>query len=86
MAPGAITREAVEAFNRLVADESARPLFVFDRDGALAPGLFYLHFRTAGGLTPEQALAEAAKVGFRPDADLAQRAFLQAANAYLNGQ
>src|SRR5579884_1885964 len=84
VAPRQISREAVEAFNRVVADPAARPLFVFDGDGSLVPGMFYLHFRTAGGMTHEQALAAAAKNGFRPDTNANHQAFLQA--AALNGQ
>jgi protein tyrosine phosphatase (PTP) superfamily phosphohydrolase (DUF442 family) len=82
----ALNRQTVDAFNRLLADASAQPLFVFDRDGSLVPGMVYLYFRTAGGLTQDQALTEAARIGFRPASDPSHRAFLQAANAYLTGQ
>jgi protein tyrosine phosphatase (PTP) superfamily phosphohydrolase (DUF442 family) len=83
VAPRAITREAVETFNRTVADTSARPLFVFDRDGDLAGALWYLHYRTAGGLGEDQALAAAAKLGFKPDFSDAHRAAFDSAQALL---
>jgi protein tyrosine phosphatase (PTP) superfamily phosphohydrolase (DUF442 family) len=67
VSPTTLTREVVEQFNRLVSDPANQPIFVFDRDGSLAGGLWYLHFRLVDKLSDEKARAEAARLGFRVD-------------------
>jgi protein tyrosine phosphatase (PTP) superfamily phosphohydrolase (DUF442 family) len=67
VSPTTLTRDVVEQFNRLVTDPANQPLFVFDRDGSLAGGLWYLHFRLVDNLSDEKARAEAARLGFRDD-------------------
>ena len=42
VSPNALTKDVVDQFNRIVTEESDLPLFVYDRDGALAGGLWYL--------------------------------------------
>jgi protein tyrosine phosphatase (PTP) superfamily phosphohydrolase (DUF442 family) len=78
-----VTPEAVAAFNRQIADANALPLFVYERgDGVLTGMMWYLHYRTEQ-MTEERALAETARLGFRPEADATHRAALDAANSYL---
>jgi protein tyrosine phosphatase (PTP) superfamily phosphohydrolase (DUF442 family) len=81
--PRNLTKEVVNQFNKIVTDEGNLPLFVFDRDSSLAGALWYLHFRTAEGLSHEKALAEAGRLGFRPDQDDNARTMWVAVQNYL---
>jgi protein tyrosine phosphatase (PTP) superfamily phosphohydrolase (DUF442 family) len=67
VAPATLSRDVVDRFNRTVSDEQNLPLFVYDKDGSLAGGLWYLHFRLVDRLSDEQAAAEAARLGFKQD-------------------
>jgi protein tyrosine phosphatase (PTP) superfamily phosphohydrolase (DUF442 family) len=67
VSPETLSEETLERFNRLVTDPANLPLFVFDRDGSLAGGLWYLHFRLHEKTSPEKARAEAARLGFRQE-------------------
>jgi len=82
--PETLNRDVVERFNRTVREEGDLPMFVYDRDGAVAGGLWYLHFRTAEGMTDERARSEAARLGFRPDGDGEQRTMWVAVQGYLS--
>ncbi len=82
VSPGVLTKELVEEFNHIVADETNLPLFVWDKDGSLVGGLWYLHFRQ-NGMTDEKALAEATRLGFRPEQDDDHKALLSAARTLL---
>ena len=84
VSPNTLTRDVVERFNRAVREESDLPMFVYDADGAIAGGLWYLYFRTAEGMTDERARSEAARLGFRPDGDGEQRAMWVAVQSYLS--
>ena len=84
VSPDALTRDVVERFSRAVREESDLPMFVYDNDGALAGGLWYLYFRTAEGMTDERARSEAARLGFRPDGDGEQRTMWIAVQSYLS--
>jgi protein tyrosine phosphatase (PTP) superfamily phosphohydrolase (DUF442 family) len=74
---------AVDEFNKIVADPANRPLFVYDKDGSLAGALWYLHFRTAGKLSDEEARKKAAALGLKDDADGPQREMWLAVQKYL---
>jgi protein tyrosine phosphatase (PTP) superfamily phosphohydrolase (DUF442 family) len=67
--PRSLNKEAVDYFNRLVGDQTNLPLFVYDKDGALTGGLWYLHFRLVEGWSDEKAREEAARLGFRQEQD-----------------
>ena len=84
--PRNLTKEIVEQFNKNVNDEANQPLFVFDRDSSLAGALWYLHFRTAGGMTDDDARAEAARLGFHIDQDDNSRTMWIAVQNYLRNQ
>jgi protein tyrosine phosphatase (PTP) superfamily phosphohydrolase (DUF442 family) len=66
--PDNLTRATVDEFNRIVGTAANRPLFVYDRDGMLAGGLWYLHFRTTDRLNDETARAQASRLGLKEDA------------------
>lgn len=72
--PARLTKETYEQFNRIVTDTKLQPLFVYDKDGSVAGGLWYLHFRVNGMLTTEKARAEAQRLGLRFDDDAEHQA------------
>jgi protein tyrosine phosphatase (PTP) superfamily phosphohydrolase (DUF442 family) len=65
VSPETLTKKVVEEFGRIVGDAKGYPLFVYDRDGSLRGGLWYLHFRTAEGLNDEAAGLRARALGLR---------------------
>ncbi|MCI0459931.1 MAG: hypothetical protein L0Z62_23520 [Gemmataceae bacterium] len=84
VSPQTLAQKVVDEFNRLVNDARARPLFVYDRDGALAGVLWYLHFRTAEGSTDETARVRASVLGLRQDREGLHRDMWQAAQQFLD--
>ena len=76
--PQSLSRQVLDEFNRLVADPAIQPLFVYDRNGVLAGSLWYLHFRTAGKMTDQEAKARAERLGLRPSDDAEQRTMWEA--------
>jgi protein tyrosine phosphatase (PTP) superfamily phosphohydrolase (DUF442 family) len=60
----ATLKESFEKFKRLVQGENNLPLFVYDRDGSLAGGLWYLYYRLVDNLSADKAEAAAAGLGF----------------------
>jgi len=84
--PGALTREAVEAFNKQVTDAANLPLFVYDKEGALIGGLWYLHFQLIEGVTEEKARQEALRIGLKPEQAGEHKAMWASCQAYLQGQ
>jgi len=83
VAPENLTKKTVDEFSHIVADKIAYPLFVYDRDGSLAGGLWYLHFRTAEQSTDDVARVRAGALGFREDRDDAHRSMWLAVQNYL---
>jgi hypothetical protein len=67
VSPQTLSRPLVDRFNVLVGDTARYPLFVYDRDGSLAGGLWYLHFRTAEQASDETARIRASRLGLRED-------------------
>jgi protein tyrosine phosphatase (PTP) superfamily phosphohydrolase (DUF442 family) len=86
VSPTTLTPQLVDEFNKIVTDPANRPLFVYDRDGSLAGALWYLHFRTAGKLSDEEARRKAAPLGLKEDADGASREMWLAVQKYLADQ
>ena len=76
----------MDEFNRVVGDRTGSPLFVYDRDGMLAGGLWYLHFRTAEQQSDEVARLRAARLGLQEDADGSHRAMWLAIQKVLSEQ
>ena len=81
--PNTLSAAVVQEFNRIVADESDRPLFVYGTDGAVVGGLWYLYFRTAENTSDETAQSQAARLGLRPDEGGEQRTMWVAIQNYL---
>jgi protein tyrosine phosphatase (PTP) superfamily phosphohydrolase (DUF442 family) len=83
VSPGNLTRETVETFNRIVTTEPNLPLYVYDKDGSLAGGLWYLYFRLVEKTTDEKARAEAERLGLKADAEGPHRTMWVAVQNYL---
>jgi protein tyrosine phosphatase (PTP) superfamily phosphohydrolase (DUF442 family) len=84
LSPESLTREVVDQFNHLVTDPANQPLFVYDRDGVLAGGLWYLHFRTSEQLADDAARVRSGALGLREDQDGAHRTMWLAIQKYLS--
>lgn len=65
VSPQTLSKTTVDEFNRLVGDSSVQPLFIYDGDGVLAGGLWYLHFRTVLQMTDDAARAKAIPLGLK---------------------
>lgn len=83
VSPATLTAEVVEEFSRLVQDTDKHPLFVYDKDGSLAGGLWYLHHRLTLKATDEKARAEATRLGLRMDDDAEHKTVWIAIQALL---
>lgn len=86
VSPRTLSKEIVDEFTRTVNDAGNRPLFVYDKDGSLAGGLWYLHFRLADKMTEEKARAEAAHLGFRQEEEGPHRTMWVAVQKFLESQ
>lgn len=67
VSPQTLSRALVDQFNQMVADANNLPLFVYDKDGSLAGGLWYMHFRLSDRASEEKAREEAERLGFKPE-------------------
>lgn len=67
VSPSTLSRSVVQEFSRLVHDPRQQPLFVYDRDGSLAGGLWYLHFRLSEQRPEEEARLLAQRLGLKAD-------------------
>lgn len=67
--PARLDRRLYEDFVRAVEDGASRPLFVYDKDGSVAGGLWYLYFRVHRREPDDRARAEAKRLGLRLDDD-----------------
>jgi protein tyrosine phosphatase (PTP) superfamily phosphohydrolase (DUF442 family) len=83
VSPETLGKKTVDEFNHIVADKITYPLFVYDRDGSLAGGLWYLYFRTAEQSTDDAARIRAGSLGFREDRDDSHRSMWLAVQNYL---
>jgi protein tyrosine phosphatase (PTP) superfamily phosphohydrolase (DUF442 family) len=86
VSPQALTRQLVDEFNRLVGDSAGLPLFIYDRDGALAGSLWYLHFRVAEQAGDDDARVRAGALGLREERDDAHREMWLAVQRLLSEQ
>jgi protein tyrosine phosphatase (PTP) superfamily phosphohydrolase (DUF442 family) len=84
VSPKTLTPQLVEEFNKIVTEPGNRPLFVYDADGSFAGALWYLHFRTAGKLSDEEARRKAAALGLKEDAEGGPRELWLAIQKFLD--
>jgi protein tyrosine phosphatase (PTP) superfamily phosphohydrolase (DUF442 family) len=78
-----LAKAVVQEFNRTVRDTSSQPLFVYDRDGSLAGGLWYIYFRTVEHLDDDVARVRAGALGLRENRNDAHRDMWLAAQKYI---
>jgi protein tyrosine phosphatase (PTP) superfamily phosphohydrolase (DUF442 family) len=67
--PARLSKELYEQFVKLVEDRANQPLFVYDRDGSAAGGLWYLYYRVRLRQADDKARREAQRLGLRFDDD-----------------
>jgi protein tyrosine phosphatase (PTP) superfamily phosphohydrolase (DUF442 family) len=73
VSPATLSQQVVDDFNQIVNAAKGYPLFVYDRDGSLAGGLWFLHFRGADPGAADSARVRAGALGFREDRDDSHR-------------
>ena len=81
--PARLDRELYDRFNKLVTDPKNQPLFVYDRDGSVLGGLWYLHFRVYLKQSDEKARANAQRLGLRFDDDIEHKTMWLAVQTLL---
>ncbi len=86
VSPETLSRPTVERFAEVVTDPANRPLFVYDRTGMLAGGLWYLYFRTVSQDSEEVARLKATRLGLKEDATGEHRDMWLAIQRYLAQQ
>ena len=78
---------AVDEFNHIVANPDSHPLFVYDEEGALAGGLWYLYFRIIENASDEEARTKAGRLGLKEKGDeLHTQMWLAVQNYYSKRQ
>jgi hypothetical protein len=82
--PARLSKDVYEAFVKQVKDADSHPLFVYDKDGSVAGGLWYLYYRVEKNETDEKARAEAQRLGLRFDDDPEHQAMVLAAQRLLS--
>jgi protein tyrosine phosphatase (PTP) superfamily phosphohydrolase (DUF442 family) len=84
VSPETLSRGMLDEFKRIVGDAAGHPLFVYDKDGTLAGGLWYLYFRTVAQDTDEAARARAARLGLKAEGDGAHKTMWLAVQKLLH--
>lgn len=69
VSPQTLDRQTLDQFANLAQNSALRPLFVYDRDGALAGGLWYWYFRNVDMQTDDVARIRAGALGLRENRD-----------------
>jgi protein tyrosine phosphatase (PTP) superfamily phosphohydrolase (DUF442 family) len=85
VSPATLTRDVVAQFHRLITDPENLPLYVYDKDGAVLGGLWYLHARLYGKQSDERARREAQRLGFKLADEPAHRTMWVAVQELLRG-
>jgi hypothetical protein len=86
VSPQTLSKDTVDQFNKIVGDAASQPLFVYDNDGVLAGGLWYLYFRLVDNLPDDKARREAARLGLRETGGDEEIAMWLAVQKYLANQ
>jgi protein tyrosine phosphatase (PTP) superfamily phosphohydrolase (DUF442 family) len=79
-----LSQKVIDEFNRIVGDNAGLPLFVYDADGSLTGGLWYIHFRLAQGASEEEAKRRARQLGINENGDAGHREMWLAAQKYVS--
>ncbi len=75
-----LSKKTLEDFTKIVTKTDNHPLFVYDRDGSLSGGLWYLYFRTVEHTSHDAATLRS---GLRQETDDAHRIIWLAIQQYL---
>jgi hypothetical protein len=67
VAADSLTPKVLDDFKRIVEDPSGHPLFIYDEDGTLTGGLWYLYLRTVVKENDDAAREKAVRVGLKPE-------------------
>jgi hypothetical protein len=86
VSPQTLSQTVLDEFARTVNDPKVHPLFVYDQDGVLAGGLWYLYFRTVEKDPTDTARVKAARLGFSEDAGEESRTMWLAIQNFLSKQ
>ncbi len=78
VAPQTLARKHLDEFQAVVGDKAGHPLFIYDREGDLAGGMWFLYFRLGEQLEDDAARVRADSLGFRAHREVAHRAMWQA--------
>jgi protein tyrosine phosphatase (PTP) superfamily phosphohydrolase (DUF442 family) len=84
VAPQTLSKDVLDEFSRLVTEAQGYPLFVYDRDGMVAGGLWYLYFRTVEKDTDDAARVKAARLGLGENTGGEHKAMWLAIQKYLS--
>jgi hypothetical protein len=84
IAPNTLDENLIDEFMRIVRDSTNYPLFVYDRDGSLTGGLWYIYFRRIDNASEDVARVRAGSLGFREDRDPAHREMWRAVRELNN--
>jgi hypothetical protein len=69
LSPKTLTQAVLDEFSKIVGEAKNAPLFVYDTEGVLAGGLWYLYFRTVEKDSDEAARLKAGRLGLKEDAE-----------------
>jgi hypothetical protein len=83
LSPQSLSQTHVDQFKSVVNNVGGHPLFVYDSDGMLAGGLWYLYFRTADMMSDDAARTKASALGLKGDTAAEHRAMWLAIQKYL---
>ena len=83
VSPNLLTKETVDDFFKILRDPERQPVFVYDRDGSLAGGLWYLWLRLIEEAPEDVARIRARSFGLREDREGAHRDMWQSVQKFL---
>lgn len=86
VSPETLSPAVVDEFNRLLRAQPLQPLFVYDSDGTVAGGLWYLYFRMVDRADDSNARARAHRLGLRENAEGSGRAMWLAIEKFLSSR
>lgn len=81
--PARLNRQTYEQFVVMVRNTDLHPLFVYDKDGSAAGGLWFLYNRVALEQSAEKSRSEAQRLGLRTDDDSEHKAMWLAVQKLL---
>jgi protein tyrosine phosphatase (PTP) superfamily phosphohydrolase (DUF442 family) len=73
VSPATLTWKTVDDFAKLVGDSANQPMFVYDFDGSLSGGMWYLYFRRVDRISDEAARLRATRLGLKEGTDASQK-------------